>query len=173
MLQYNVLADDNCPAVPEWTKQSCKRFIIVYVWSNNGSTTPAAQASFHKKIQQGATSTQAAVTGLTAEATEEEIAVKQKCSVPKNTQYNLYYNAAGGYLSPCIQDSSIIQVSDCLLSCRHVFDAFTCSYSVISGCLNFGKINILNPPHYQCQMFTSIIICRSSIHCLASYFLKL
>lgn len=47
------LADDNCPAVPEWTKQSCKRFIIVYVWFNNGSTTPAAQAPVHRKTNRG------------------------------------------------------------------------------------------------------------------------
>lgn len=43
------LADDNYPAVPERTKQSRKRFIIVYVWLNNGSTTPAAQALVHRQ----------------------------------------------------------------------------------------------------------------------------
>lgn len=47
------LADDNCPAVPERTKHSCKRSIIVYVWLNNGSTTPAAQALVVRKINRG------------------------------------------------------------------------------------------------------------------------
>lgn len=37
----------------EWTKYSCKRFIIVYVWMNNGSTTPAAQAPIHTTSNRG------------------------------------------------------------------------------------------------------------------------
>lgn len=43
------LAEHDRPAVPERTKQSRKRFIIVYVWLNNGSTTPAAQALVHRR----------------------------------------------------------------------------------------------------------------------------
>lgn len=41
------LADDNWPAVPGRTKHSDKRFIIVHVWLNKGSTTPASQARIH------------------------------------------------------------------------------------------------------------------------------
>lgn len=37
------LADDNWPAVSARTKHSNMRFIIVHVWLNKGSTTPAAQ----------------------------------------------------------------------------------------------------------------------------------
>ena len=47
------LADDNYPAVPEWNEHSCKRFIIVYVWLNNGLTTPAAQALARGKTNRG------------------------------------------------------------------------------------------------------------------------
>lgn len=40
-------------AVPERTKHSCKTFIIVYVWLNNGSTPPAAQAPVHRQSNRG------------------------------------------------------------------------------------------------------------------------
>lgn len=45
------LADDNWPAVPGRTKHSNKRFIIVYVWLNKGSTTPAPQARIHRNTK--------------------------------------------------------------------------------------------------------------------------
>lgn len=41
------LADDNWPAVSARTKHSNMRFIIVHVWLNKGSTTPAAQVQIH------------------------------------------------------------------------------------------------------------------------------
>lgn len=52
-LNTMLLSDGNFPAVPEWTKHSGKKFIIVYVWLNIGSTTPAAHALVHRISNRG------------------------------------------------------------------------------------------------------------------------